>query len=235
MDFTWNGMSAAAKGIVVTQLPPRQTAAKRDEQHVIPYRSGVLHVQDGSYDEIIKTCACYIPYEQGPSAQSLTDIRAWLAGNGSLTLSNDPGHRYNADIISQIDFNDWVQGYEDIEFQVVFECEPFGYRTDSAAFSATSAALITNPGTAAALPLITVTGSGDVSLMVGQEIILLEGLDGTVKLDCALQECYSESDGLITNQNALMTGEFPSIPTGSFAISWTGSATVTVDPRWRDI
>ena len=79
-------------------------------------------------------------------------------------------------------------------------------------------------------PVITVYGSGDVTLMVGTTIVELEGISSSITLDSELQEAYSGTTGM----NSAMSGEFPILKPGMNAISWTGEVTkVEVKPNWR--
>lgn len=237
MDFTWNGQTASGKGICVTSLPPIQRAGKRDEPFTIPFRSGNLHIQDGSYDEVIKQVGCYLPYEQGVTVAELRAIRSWLSGSGRVSFSDDAGREYQAHIISQIDFAQWVTGYDDREFTVYFECVPYAYHTGVADITVTaSGTTVSNPGTAEARPLLAVTGSGDVTLMAGGGIVQLDGMSGTVYLDCEDEEAYAVVSGARESRNHIMSGEFPVIAPGNSLVSWTGSVTrVVITPRWRDL
>ena len=93
-----------------------------------------------------------------------------------------------------------------------------------------SGSFVTNPGNVYAEPVITVYGSGAITLMVGLTIIELEGISGNITLNSALQEAYSG----ITSMNSAMSGEFPILKPGMNAISWTGEVTkVEVKPNWR--
>ena len=94
----------------------------------------------------------------------------------------------------------------------------------------TSTFTITNPGNIPSEPVITVTGSGDITLMVGTTIIELEGISGGITIDTPLMEAYKGAESL----NAKMTGDFPTLPSGSVPISTSGSVTrVTIKPNWR--
>ena len=93
-----------------------------------------------------------------------------------------------------------------------------------------SGSTITNPGSVYSEPILTVTGSGDITLMVGTTIVELEDISGSIVLDCALKEAYQGS----TLMNDHMTGEFPVLKPGMNAISWTGTVTrVVIQPNWR--
>ena len=79
-------------------------------------------------------------------------------------------------------------------------------------------------------PVITVYGTGDITLMVGTTIVELEGITGSITLDSELQEAYSGTTGM----NSAMSGEFPLLKPGMNAISWSGEVSkVEIQPRWR--
>ena len=78
--------------------------------------------------------------------------------------------------------------------------------------------------------MISITGSGDITLLVGTQIIELEGIENGIILDSELQEAYW-NDVL---KNGCMTGEFPVQGERNTAISWTGGTVLEVKiiPRW---
>jgi phage-related protein len=77
-----------------------------------------------------------------------------------------------------------------------------------------------------------VYGSRDITLMVGTTIVELEGISGSIVLDCALKEAYLGS--ILMNDH--MTGDFPGLKPGMNAISWSGAVTkVVVRPNWRSL
>ena len=96
----------------------------------------------------------------------------------------------------------------------------------------TSGTIITNPGSVYSEPILTVTGSGNITLMVGMAIVELENISGSIVIDSVLQEAYQGT----TLMNDHMNGEFPVLKPGANAISWTGTVTkVVVRPNWRSL
>ena len=90
--------------------------------------------------------------------------------------------------------------------------------------------MIFNPGSVYSEPIITVTGSGDITLMVGTTIVELTDITSGIVLDCALQEAYLGN----TLMNDHMSGDFPVLKPGMNAISWSGTVTsVVIKPNWR--
>ena len=94
----------------------------------------------------------------------------------------------------------------------------------------TSGTFITNPGSVFSEPVITVYGSGEITLMVGMTIVELDGITDSITLDSPLMEAYKD----MTSMNGCMSGDFPTLLPGQNAISWTGNVTkIVVQPNWR--
>ena len=60
-----------------------------------------------------------------------------------------------------------------------------------------------NPGNAPYEPIITVTGSGEITLFVDMTIVELSDVNGEITIDSVLQEAYSG----ITSMNSCMSGD----------------------------
>ena len=89
-----------------------------------------------------------------------------------------------------------------------------------------------NPGNVPSEPIITVTGSGEITLIVDMTIVELSDVNGEITIDSTLQEAYS---GIIS-MNSCMSGDFPILPPGNSTISWTGNVTyLKVQPNWRHL
>ena len=74
------------------------------------------------------------------------------------------------------------------------------------------------------------TGSGDITLMVGTTIVELTDISGSIVIDSVLQDAYQGN----TLMNDHMSGDFPVLKPGANAISWTGTVTQVVGrPYWR--
>ena len=94
----------------------------------------------------------------------------------------------------------------------------------------TSGNTIAIPGSVYSEPLITLTGSGDITLIVGTTIVELTDITTGIVLDCSLKEAYLNT----TLMNDHMSGDFPVLKPGMNATSWSGNMTsVVISPRWR--
>lgn len=226
--FLWNGVDCRTYGIHVSEHPPITLPAERSTQTNVPGRPGSLTQLEGEdvYDDMILTATCFIS-----DPAQIPAIAAWLKGSGTVTFANRTGGYYKARIANQIPFERILRGNPHCSFSVNFRCYPFWYAEDSQEITLTSSGqFITNPGNVYAEPVITVYGSGTITLMVGTTIVELEDISGSIVIDSVLQEAYQGT----TLMNEHMTGEFPVLKPGANAVSWTGTvAKVVIQPNWR--
>ena len=228
--FEWNGLRSTAFGVHVTDQPGIIRAPERATFTNVPGRSGTLTTLEGAdvYDDFILPIDCTVR-----DLSRLSEIATWLRGSGKLVTPEQPGGHYDARVVNQIEFAKVLRGRMNRTFTVTFRCHPFWYLSGVADIVLTeSTSIITNPGNIASEPVITVTGSGDITLMIGQTIIELEEVTGSVTLDTPLMEAYNGTTPL----NEIMTGEFPQLSPGATPISWSGNVTkVTITPNWRSL
>lgn len=226
--FLWNGVDCRTYGIHVTNQPPITIPLERSTQTNVPGRPGSLTQLEGDdvYDDMILTATCFIS-----DPAQIPAIAAWLKGSGTVTFANRTGGHYKARIVNQIPFEKVLRGNPHCTFAVNFRCYPFFFAEDVDDITVTtSGTVVTNPGSVYSEPLITLTGSGDIILMVRTTIVELTDITSGIVLDCALQEAYLGT----TLMNDHMSGDFPVLKPGANAISWSGTVTkVVIKPNWR--
>ena len=226
--FIWNGVDCRNYGIHVSEQPPITIPQERSTQTNVPGRSGSLTTLEGEdvYDDLVLTAECFIS-----DPAQIPAIAGWLKGSGTVTFANRLGGHYNARIANQIPFEKVLKGNPHCTFAVNFRCYPFWYQDGVSNITVTtSGSTITNPGSVYAEPVITVYGSGTITLMVGTTIVELENISGSITVDSVVQEAYKGQ----TLMNDHMSGDFPILRPGMNAISWSGSVTrVVIQPNWR--
>ena len=227
--FEWNGVRCTQYSIHVLEQPPVTIPSERVTFTDVPGRSGSLTQMEGDdvYDDMVLTATCLIT---DPSR--IPEIAAWLRGSGTVTFANRQGGFYHARVVNQIPFEKILRGNPHCSFAINFRCKPFWYLSDVKPITlTTSGSFITNPGCVASEPVITVYGSGEITLMVGMTITELEITD-KITLDTPLMEAYSGS----TSMNSCMSGDFPSLLSGKNAVSWSGNVSrVEIQPNWRSL
>jgi len=227
--FEWNGRRCTEYGIHVTEQPPITIPSERATFTNVPGRSGSLTTLEGDdvYDDLLLTADCFIA-----DPARIPAIAAWLKGSGTVTFANRQCGFYRARIVNQIPFEKILRGNPHRAFAVNFRCKPFWYQAGVEPITLnTSGTFITNPGSVFSEPIITVYGSGEVTLMVGMTITELE-ITGSITLDTPLMEAYSGS----TSMNNRMSGDFPTLLPRQNAVSWTGNVSmVVIQPNWRHL
>lgn len=120
MWFSYNGVKSTDLGIVLRKLPLQTSPVMRATENVtIPGRSGKSVLQDGTYDPITITL-----YLASLGDADMEVVRAWLTGSGWITLGTQPDRRRKAYILKEFKYNP-VYRSERIEFEVVFQCDPY--------------------------------------------------------------------------------------------------------------
>ena len=201
--FIWNGVDCQIYGIHVSEQPPVTLPAERSTQTNVPGRPGSLTTLEGEdvYDDLLLTVTCFIT-----DTSRVSEIGRWLKGGGTVVFANRPGGHYKARVANQIPFEKILRGNPHCSFSVNFRCFPFWYQdgVEDATVTA-SATMLNNPGSVYAEPVLTVYGDGDITLMIGQQFVELEGISGSIVIDSVLKEAYMGSE----LQNDKMSGEFP--------------------------
>ena len=226
--FEWNGVRCTQYGIHVSKQPDITLPSERATFIDVPGRSGSLTMLEGQdvYDDMVLAAECFIA---DPSR--IAEIANYLKGSGRVTFANRQGGFYHARVVNQIPFAKILRGNPHCSFTVNFRCGPFWYAAEEASFELTSSGrFIENPGTVSAEPVITVFGSGEITLMVDQTIVELDGIEGSITIDSTLQEAYTGT----ALYNESMSGDFPLLKPGANAVSWSGEVSrVDVSVRWR--
>ena len=226
--FSWNGVKCTEYGIHVLEQPPVTRPSERVTFTDVPGRSGSLTLLQGDdvYDDLTLTAVCIIS-----EASRIPEICTWLKGSGKIVFANRQGGFYEGRVVNQIPFEKILRGNPHLSFAVNFRCKPFWYKENAPEITVTtSGTFITNPGSVFSEPVITVYGSGEITLMVGMTIVELDGITDSITLDSPLMEAYKGATGM----NGCMSGDFPTLLLGKNAISWTGNVTkVVIQPNWR--
>lgn len=158
-------------------------------------------------------------------------ISAWLTGQGMLRFSDAPTRAYKARAIKSYDYERTSGCLTRHVFEVTFSCHPCQYVYPIPSGEITNGATILNPGTRYAAPIITIVGSGDITLTIGEQTLVITGLASQITLDMENRVAYNGS----TNLGYSVSGDrIILIQPGNNVVSWTGSVTsVTITTNWR--
>ena len=214
-------------GVYVSKMPSHRKASMRYKEYYVKGRDGALHVDEGFSN--FDLSVTLVLADAGPELRQI--VNAWADGTGKLITSDDLTHAYKASVKDEIRWSRVLgnQGFFDTAV-VTFNCQPFLYEAVDSQVTLDASGAILNPGSADALPLIAIYGSGDATLTVAGYEITIPGMTAGVPvyLDCENGYVYTES-GATT-----MTGDFPVLPLGQSDIVFgSGVSQVVITPHWR--
>ena len=224
--FTFNGVDSREMGVIVTAMPETVRAERRIESITVAGRNGSLHTDEGVYESYDRTMECALI-----KRAKLDEITAWLVGSGEMTFSTEPDKVYRVTIANKISIAQMMRVFQ--KFQVILDTQPFKYSVNAAgdALELTAPTTIRNSGTVYSEPLITVYGSGDITLTINGADFPLYGVEESITIDSEMMEVFKGN----TNQNGKYGGaEFPRFKVGQNEIRWTGNVSkIKIQPRWR--
>lgn len=215
-------------GVIVMRLPDIPIAEEDGEWVKIAGEDGERFVSNGALKSVTFNVPIWIP-----STADVNTVTAWLSGMGNIRFNNWPWFwkaRVEGEIhLSPCTFNDgWTA-------TPTFKARPHRYvwPEEPAITITESMHMLTGKGTSKAKPLIEITGTGDVTLMIGSSTILINDLDGNITIDCESKLAYS-GEILKTGQVIVVDGVWPTLNPGTTLISWTGSIDLLkITPKWR--
>lgn len=229
--FSYAGKRSDEMGILLTGMPTRNHPAANGTYEVVPGRDGRLWFPDGSFDQVAVRINCVTD-----GSVSIDEINAWLSGSGELIFSDEPDRAYRARVTKEFARASKIARMDAQEFPVTWDCDPYRYLYPAeAAQTVSNGGSIVNPG-AKSLPRITIAGSGDVALLVGTQLVEIEGMEDGIIIDSEQKDAINFSDGLTLENEKIALDEFPVLNPGANMISWTGEGTITslsILPRWR--
>lgn len=198
--FTFNGVNSTDYGCVIEHRPPYVAPKKVLEVFDVRGRSGALVIDTGAYENVTLEYAIFVPHANVPAFVN------WIKGQkGYLRLEDT----YNPDIFRKAYYEEDLTvenilgqfGQATIEFQA----KPQRYLK-----SGETPILITENGYnlqndwEEALPLITITGTGDITFSINNNIVNISALEDTITLDAETQNCYKGAINL--NNTIIISG-----------------------------
>lgn len=224
--FRFKGKSSKDFGILIASVPQRIRPSRRAEEIEIPGRNGILTQDEGAYDAYTISMEC-----STRGGDRLDEIATWLDGAGDLILSTEPDKVYQASIYNKISISDVIYLYN--RFLLQFRVQPFKYSVNAFGDRLVlhQPTAIRAKGTIYSEPILTVYGSGDVTLTVNTKEYRLYSVEGSITIDSERMEVYKDAE----NQNSKYGAtDFPRFDVGENHISWTGRVErVEIIPRWR--
>lgn len=245
-SFTFDEINSLSHGIYVTGEAVFNAPERMVEMIQIPGKNGALAIDQGYFSNIEVTypAGCFAD-SMRDFADKIAEFRNVLASRYSyktLTDTYHPGEYrlalYKAGLeVSPVRYNSAAQ------FSITFECKPQRWLTsgNTVKIYTRSGGTLTNPTLFEAKPLISVTGSGTVT--VGDKTLtVLPGTSSsqTIYIDCETMEAWEilEGGGMIFRNDYVQNADdgFPTLKPGdNTVLGGTGISFIRITPRWWTI
>ena len=237
--FTFKGVDSREMGVYLVEPLEIPAAERQMRFEEVPGRAGALAIDQGGFLDVDATMEAYMR-----DGTQMSAVRAWMQGAGELILSTDATRFYRARVAGEVETPRSGRGLTSRGLTVPLRVSPFRYHVPAAGESGddvpltSSPATVTNPGTYASTPRLTIEGTGTAVLTIGTQIVEVDDLGGGIIIDSELGECFDLTETQLKNSVVtLMDDAFPTLAPGANIVSWTGDGVtkITVTPRWRDL
>lgn len=231
----YNGESSVDYGILV-EHPPGYRIAQRDYEKIhIPGRNGDLIIDNGSYQNVPVTYQIAVGNRKKAFVEMANKISEWLnSASGYARLEDSYEPEYYRLAAYQDETN-----IENILFHagrttINFDCKPQRFlKSGDNAIEFTGQSSLRNPTSFKSLPIITVYGTGEGVLNIGDNVVHILSIDEYVVINSEIQDAYKGS----INKNSTIdfgnNNEFPVLSEGNNYINFNGQITkVEVVPKW---
>ena len=225
-----NGVNSNTKtGLAIKELPPISKPAIRTNTETIDGRDGDLVTRLGysAYDKAMEI-GLFGTYD-------IDSINTFFNQSGTITFSNETDKYYRFEILNQIDYNQLIKFRT---ATVVFHCQHFKYEVGETAITLSSGNnTVKNKGNIYSKPIITINGSGTVSISLnGNQIFSIDMSDNSkIVIDTENLEAYDPDSNVLLNR--IVTGDYDDfkLESGNNTINLSGtitSASISNYSRW---
>ena len=202
----------------------------------IPGLSGDRQYSDNRFVNVKQTFPFAIESFQQPLLQVQSSISQWLnpiKDYMPLFFSVLPDYFLEAVPVSDNAQLSWVDRWTGM-LSLTFDCKPYMKRFDGDQY--TSSSTIKNVEQATALPLIHITGSGNVTVVVNDVTYTINDLDGDAFIDSELEETYDADGSSLADSTQFVDHNYPILVPGENTIGHSdGITALEVKPRWRKL
>ena len=231
--FYLDGIDARSAGIQLQAPIEFSEAVPVVEAQTIPGRNGDLIWETGSYENRSGSASCFCL--QKDVEKAISSAGRFLMGKKGyrrLETSDDPDHYWMARVENGPQIAMRLRTLA--PFEIGFDCKPqrFVKAGENAIVFNSSGSLFNQYGQVA-LPFITLYGQGKGRLTIGDCVVEVKTLNGTLYLDSDTQNAYNNKGNQNLNINAPV---FPVLDDVEIPIAFGGGIErVEIVPRWWEL
>ena len=231
--FYLDGIDARSAGIQLQAPIEFSEAVPIVNAQTISGRNGDLIWETGSYENRGASASCFCL--QKDVEKAISSAGRFLMGKKGyrrLETSDDPDHYWMARVENSPQIAMRLRTLA--PFEIGFDCKPqrFVKSGENAVVFQQKGSLFNQYGQIA-LPFITLYGQGVGRLTIGDCVVEVKTLDGTLYLDSDTQNAYNDNGNQNLNINAPV---FPVLGDGEIPIAFSGGIErVEIIPRWWEL
>lgn len=226
--FVLDDISSAQYGICLQRWPSFSAPKARVNKVTVSGRNGDLIFYDGSFENVEGTLPCFVLHEQ--TYDAIGDANRWLCKSGyrRLTYDGDVEAYRLARVVNGAEIAVRMKRLD--PFEIKLDCKPQRFLLSGEIPILFSSSGVFDCPAYEGLPLLKVTGNGQITLN-GQQITI-SGTTGSFYIDCETQNAYA---GMTNLNNKISAEEFPKIVSGENELYLSGVNSVEITPRWYTV
>lgn len=234
--FNFNGKNSLDFGIRIEDGVSFDSPERDVEFYEIKGRDGDLILDNSRLKSLEKSFPIVLfPVKGKVIEEQLTEISNWLKSSArisDLTYTKEPNYVYKATIIDRYPIESFLNKYK--KAVISFRIQPYKY-LKTGLNEITLPSSIANPTNRTAKPILTIKGTGNITVTIGKSVLMLKNVESGVRIDSLAQTITTldKTRNLFTNMTSY---PFPVIESGTQKITVTGTTTdVKIIPRWEVI
>lgn len=211
-------------GIKVYESNILSAPSKKLEFVEIEGRDGALTIDKG-YEDFVLTLGCVLVNNNSKveSTPALARRAKKFLLNGTtrkIQLSEDMDYYLLGTYNSDIDIEEAIENFG--LFQAQFRCKPYRFSKESKTIEITTKNTVIKNNEYKTKPVIEVYATGNITININNQEVILKALEGHIKLDCDLMNATTvNSLGKTTNANQKMYSDFPILEEGDNNVTWS--------------
>ena len=227
-DFWLDGICASENGIILQREIEFDAPEPVVESLSVPGRNGDIIYSTGRFSNVKGKATCYL-LDPNNVSQSVAAMNAWVMRCDMyrrLETLNEPEIFRLARLVRGANLDARLNRIN--AFVLELDCQPQKFlKSGEKTFTFSASGKLFNPTLCAALPIITVHGSGSGTVTVNGKTMTLTDCD--VTLDSLKHYAYKGT----TNKNNKVSGDWALLDERENTIAFTGGVTsVDIIPRW---
>ena len=231
--FYIDGIDARSAGIQLQAPIEFSEAVPVVEAQTIPGRNGDLIFYTGSYENRSGSASCFcLQKDVEKAVSSAGRFLMGKKGYRRLETSDDSDHYWMARVENSPRIEQRLRLLA--PFEIGFDCKPQRFvKSGENAVVFTANGYLFNQYGQIALPFITLYGQGAGRLTIGDCVVEVKALNGTLYLDSSTQNAYNDNGNQNMNINAPV---FPFLGDGEIPVAFSGGIErLEIIPRWWEL